>query len=602
MAQIIADRRDIDFVLHEQLKIGRLSENKTFADFNRETVDMIVSEACKLAIRELHPVWKDGDESGCRFDRGRVAVPKSFHRAYELFRKGGWVAMREAPERGGQGMPATVAYTAANYFNGANYAFMIYPRLAHGAGRLVEVFGTDRQKELFLENMYTGKWGGTMMLTEPQSGSDVGAIEASAVKNGDGTYFVKGGKIFVSGGEHDLAENIIHLVLARIKGSPPGIKGLSLFLIPKIWVNDDGSLGGFNDVVCTGIEKKMGIHGNPSCSMSLGGEGKCRGLLLGEENKGISAMFVMMNRARLLVGMQGFACASASYMNAVAYAGQRIQGRHILSGKKDAPSVPIIAHPDVRRQLMTMKVFVEGMRSLLLYIGFLEDMISIGEDSEETSRLQGLIDILTPVAKGYVTDLAFDVCDRGMQIFGGYGYSAEFPQEQLLRDCRVTKLYEGTNGIQAMDLLGRKLRLNNGKLLKILIAEINATIADAGKIPALENLAASVKKTLAKFDESAGHMMKTSGPDGIMVAYAFAHPFLEATGDVVMAWMLLWRAAVASRKLHNATGNDNAFYQGQILSARFFINSILPITAGKMAAILETDDTAVNISEKSFFA
>ncbi len=299
MAQQIADRRDVDFVLHEMLQVEQLSKHEKFADFNKKTVDLVISEARNLAIKEILPTMEIGDREGAKFDKGRVTVPESFHRAYELFKEGEWLAMPEDPEWGGQGMPRSVALAANDYLVGANFAFMMYPGLTHGAGKLVETFGTDKQKELFLKKMYTGEWAGTMLLTEPEAGSDVGALTTTAVKNDDGTYSITGNKIFISSGEHDLVENIIHPVLARIEGAPEGTKGISLFLVPKIWVNDDGSLGEPNDVVCTGIEEKMGIHGNATCSLALGGKGKCKGTLLGEENKGMRAMFIMMNEARL---------------------------------------------------------------------------------------------------------------------------------------------------------------------------------------------------------------------------------------------------------------------------------------------------------------
>jgi alkylation response protein AidB-like acyl-CoA dehydrogenase len=384
MAQQIADRRDVDFVLNEMLQVEQLSKHEKFAEFNKKTVDLIVSEARNLAIKEILPTREIGDKEGLVFDKGNVKLPKSFHRAYELFKEGEWLAMPEDTEWGGQGMPKTVALAANDYFVGANFAFMMYPGLTHGAGKLVETFGTDKQKELFLKKMFTGEWTGTMLLTEPEAGSDVGALNTTAVKNDDGTYSITGNKIFISSGEHDLAENIIHPVLARIEGAPEGTKGISLFLVPKIWANDDGSLGEPNDVVCTGIEEKMGIHGNSTASLALGGKGKCRGTLLGEENKGMRAMFIMMNEARLLVGLQGFCCASASYMCAVNYAKERVQGKNLLQMMdKAAPSVPIIQHPDVRRQLLTMKVYVEAMRSLIYYLGMCDDRIAISDNEEE---------------------------------------------------------------------------------------------------------------------------------------------------------------------------------------------------------------------------
>ena len=339
MAQPIADRRDVDFVLHEQLHVEELSKHEKYADFNKKTVDLIISEARNLAIKEVLPTQKIGDQEGCKLENGVVSVPESFHRVYDLIKEGEWVAMPEDPEWGGQGMPRTVSLAASDYLVGGNFAFMMYPGLTHGAGKLVEEFGTEKQKKLFLKKMYTGEWAGTMLLTEPEAGSDVGALTTTAVKNDDGTYSITGAKIFISGGEHDLADNIIHPVLARIVGAPAGTKGISLFLVPKVWVNDDGSLGEFNDVVCTGIEEKMGIHGNSTCSLSLGGKGKCRGTLLGEENKGMKAMFLMMNEARLLVGLQGFSCASSAYMNALNYARERKQGKNLLQSMNEACAI-----------------------------------------------------------------------------------------------------------------------------------------------------------------------------------------------------------------------------------------------------------------------
>lgn len=602
MAQQIADRRDVDFVLHELLNVEKLSRHDIFAEFNKKTVDLIVSEARNLAIKEILPTQEDGDREGTKFDNGQVTVPESFHRAWELFKEGEWLAMTEDPAWGGQGMPRTVALAASDYMNGANFAFMMYPGLTHGAGKLVETFGTEKQKALFLKKMYTGEWTGTMLLTEPEAGSDVGALTTTAVKNDDGTYSITGNKIFISSGEHDMAENIIHPVLARIEGAPEGTGGISLFIVPKFWVNDDGSLGEPNDVVCTGVEEKMGIHGNATCSMSLGSKGHCRGMLLGEENKGMRSMFLMMNEARLLVGIQGFVCASAAYMHAVKYARQRVQGRHLMNMMdKSAPGVPIIQHPDVRRMLLTMKAYVEGMRSLLYYVGNCDDRLHIADSEEDKDKYQGIVDLLIPIAKGYVSDRAFDVCNLGVQIFGGYGYIKEYPMEQLLRDCRITPIYEGTNGIQAMDLLGRKLGLNKGKPIMDLMGEIQGTIAAARAQAGLEDCAGKLEAVLNKLGEVALHLGKTAMSPQVMAAFAHAYPFMEVSGDVVMAWLLLWRATIAAQKLGNgAKRKDVAFYEGQLKSAEFFANCILPVTLGKMNAVLSASSEAVDISEDAF--
>jgi alkylation response protein AidB-like acyl-CoA dehydrogenase len=602
MAQVIADRRDVDFVLHEQLNVGALSEHEKYAEFNKKTVDLIISEARNLAIKEILPTFKEGDEQGCRLENGQVSVPESFKRAYDLFVEGEWLAMPEDPEYGGQGMPRTVALAAGDYFNGANYAFMMYPGLTHGAALLVEAFGTERQKKRFLRNMFTGKWTGTMLLTEPEAGSDVGNLSTTAVKNEDGTYAITGNKIFISAGEHDMVENIVHPVLARIEGAPAGTKGISLFLVPKYRVNDDGSLGDFNDVVCTGIEHKMGINGNATCSLTLGGKGQCVGELLGEENKGMRAMFLMMNEARLLVGMQGFCCASPSYMNAVNYARERIQGKNLLQMMDpNAPSVAIIQHPDVRRMLISMKSQVEGMRSLLYYAGYLSDQIAVTDDEAEKARLQGMLDLLIPICKGYVTDKAFEVCSTGVQVYGGYGFIKEYPQEQLLRDCRITMIYEGTNGIQAMDLLGRKLGMNKGKPIMDLMVEIQKTVAQAKAVDGLKDYADRVEKALNRLGEVAMHLGATAMSPKVMSAFAFAHPFMEASGDVVMAWMLLWRGVIAATQLEKgAKKKDKAFYEGQVKSVQYFTQAVLPITMGKMDAIMTTCEASIEITEDAF--
>jgi len=598
MAQVISERRDVEFVLHEQFEVGNLSKNDRYAEFNKKTVDMIVNEARNLAVKELLPICKDGDEQGCTFDAGKVIVPDSFKRVYDLFNDGEWLAMTEAPEWGGQGMPHVVGQAAGEYFNGANYPFMMYFGLTHGAGKLVESFGTEEQKAVYLKKLYTGQWCGTMLLTEPCAGSDVGALESTAKKNADGTYSITGSKIFISGGEHEMVDNIIHPVLARIEGAPAGTRGISLFLVPKYLVGEDGSIGAFNDVVCTGIEHKMGIHGNCTCSLTLGGKGGCVGTLLGEENKGMGHMFLMMNEARLLVGMQGFACASAAYMYAVDYAKQRVQGANLLKPKEGG--VAIIQHPDVKRQLLTMKAYVEAMRSTLYYMGLCRDYTHTAEDAETREKYAGLIEILTPVAKGYVTDRSFEVCSQAIQVYGGYGFIEEYPVAQLLRDCRITMIYEGTNGIQAMDLLGRKLGMKRGKVFMDLMGEIGKTVAEAKEIPAVAPFAAKVEAALTNLGELAMHMGKTAMSEKVLSAFSYAHPFLEVTGDVVMAWMLLWRGTAAAKGLEKAKKKDLPFYEGQLKSLDFFTGCVLPVTVGKMEMIKATNSAIVDISEDAF--
>ncbi|NOX35204.1 MAG: acyl-CoA dehydrogenase [Deltaproteobacteria bacterium] len=612
MAQLIADRRDVDFVLHEQIT---MVENELFEEFNKKTIDLIVSEARNLAIKEILPTFKDGDEIGCKFENGKVTVPESFKRAWKIYCEGEWLAMCDDPEVGGQGMPRLVGCAAMEYMVGANSAFMLYYGMTHGAAKLVEAFGTEEQKKLYMKKMFAGTWGGTMLLTEPEAGSDVGALTTTATRKEDGTYSIQGSKIFISSGEHDLCDNIIHPVLARIEGAPAGTRGISLFLVPKYHVNEDGSLGDFNNIVCTGLEHKMGIHGNATASLSLGEKGECIGTLLGKENKGMPEMFKMMNEARAFVGMQGFAVASASYMYALDYARNRVQGRHILAGKdKDAQDVTIIRHPDVKRQLLNMKVYTEGMRSLIYYYGKCSDIVHTTDDEKLRSDTSALIEVLTPIVKGYITDRALEVCSHGVQVFGGYGYISEFPVEQLMRDSRIFMIYEGTNGIQAMDLIGRKLSMNKGESFKYFIAKMKKTVEEAKDIEGIEDLVEKVAHAISRLETLALEIGSRARSKKALNAYAFAHPFLEVTGDVTFAWMHLWRASIAAPKLAEKVGSlekeavaakaaknkDAAFYAGQIGSAKFFIHTLLPSAYGKMDAILEGDTSVEDILTVSF--
>lgn len=615
MAQVLTDRRDIDFVLYEQFDVAEFTRHEKFQDFNKKTFDLIVNEARNLAVKEVLPTYAEGDREGVKFENGRVTVPACYHRPYKLLREGEWTSMIADPELGGQGLPRCIAQAASEYLVGANYALTLYGYLGHSAGELIEYFGSEKQKKLFLKKMYTGQWCGTMQLTEPQAGSDVGALTTSAVKNPDGTYSLTGNKIFITAGDHDLTENIIHPVLARVEGAPPGTKGISLFLIPKIWVNDDGSLGQPNDIICTGIEEKMGIHGSATCQMALGSKGNCRGLLLGEENKGMRVMFHMMNAARLDVGFIGFICGSAAYMYALNYAKTRLQGKELDKlADPDAPQVPIIRHPDVRRMLLWMKTHTEGMRSFLYYVAALFDRQTCSSSEKEKAHLQGLIDLFTPLVKSYCSDRGFDICVKAMQVYGGYGYTCDYPIEQLLRDCKITSIYEGTNGIQAMDFLGRRLGMQKGAVFMSFLQEIQGTVAKAKGITGIQDLAGSVDAAVNRLGEVALHLGKTALSPDFKVAFAFAKPFLDATGDVCMAWMHLWRAAVAVPKLEKLAGSlepaarsakaaknkEAAFYEGVLQSARYFINTILPETMGRMNAIQASDAATIEIPEAAF--
>jgi alkylation response protein AidB-like acyl-CoA dehydrogenase len=613
--QYIADRRDVDFVLYEQFGLEELTRHDKYSDLNKKAMDLVITEARNLAVKEILPTYAEGDAEGARFEDGRVIAPECYRRPLELYREGEWVAMTEDPEIGGQGLPFLLAQAANEYLVGANFAFAAYAVLGHGAGKMIELFGTEKQKEMFLKNLYTGRWGGTMVLTEPNAGSDVGNLETTAVRNEDGTYSITGSKIFITNGDQNLTENIIHPVLARIEGAPRGTKGISLFIVPKIWVNEDGSLGEPNDVVPTGIEEKMGLHGSPTTALSFGSKGRCRGLLLGEENKGMRVMFHMMNEARLGVGLQGLTHASGAYLYAVNYARERIQGRDLSDAANPAADpVAIINHPDVRRMLIWMKAHVDGMRSFVYYVASLFDREALADSDEERETAQGLIDLLTPLVKGYCTDIGYEVNVQAIQVYGGYGYTKDYPVEQLCRDAKISSIYEGTNGIQAMDLLGRKLGMKKGQVFMEFLGEIGKTVSRAKETEGLEEMAARVEAAANRLGEVAMHIGRSAMSENVRTAFANAHPFMMAMGDVLLAWMHLWRAAVAAPKLKKAAGGlddaarlekaaknkDAAFYDGLLRTAQYFIYSVLPATHGRMEAILAENDAPARIHEKSF--
>ena len=602
MAQQIADRRDIDFVLYEQFNAEALGGTSRYEGLNRKAFDLILSEARSFAIKELLPILAEGDRQGVRLENGGVKVPECFHEPFNRFIENEWMSLTEDPELGGQGLPHLVATAATEYLVGPNFAFAGYVGMGQGTAKMIELYGTDLQKQLFVKNLYTTRWAGTMMLTEPEAGSDVGALTTTAVPNEDGTYSITGNKIFITVGDHDLTENIIHAVLARIEGAPAGTKGISLFIVPKIWVNDDGSLGEPNDVICTGVEEKMGIHGSATCSMALGSKGQCRGFLLGEANKGMRVMFHMMNEARLAVAMQSLGIASSAYLHAASYAKERVQGRDLSDMlKKDAPAVTIIRHPDVRRMLTWMKTYVEGMRSFTYFIADCLEQVDFGSEPSERKRCKGLVDLLTPVIKTYNAKYGFEVCVQAIQTYGGYGYIREYPLEQLLRDAKITSLYEGTDGIQAMDLLGRKIGMNKGAVFQDFMAEIGKVVARARQIDELAPLADTMQQTLDRLAGAAMTIGMTALSPDFKTAFAHSVPFLEVFGDVVMAWMLLWRAAVAAEKMAGKVKKkDLPFYRGQIKSAEFFFGTVLPVTQGKMAALEALCPAALEIDAAAF--
>ncbi len=521
--------------------------------------------------------------------------------------------MTQDLEYGGQGLPHILSQVAFEYLIGSNYNLTMYGILACGTGKLIEHGGTEEMKKTYLKNLYTGKWGGTMLLTEPNAGSDLGSLTTSAVKNADGSYSLKGNKIFISNGDQDITENIIHPVLARIEGAPAGTRGISLFLVPKYLVNDDGTPGKFNNIVCTGIEEKMGLHGSPTCSMGLGEKGDCKGFLLGEENKGMSGMFEMMNDVRLEVGTQAFAHASSAYLYAVDYAKNRLQGK-ALGADPSSPQVPLTAHPDVRRMMMNMKAYIDGMRSFIYYTAYCFDKVHCAANNEDKQLYSGLIEILTPVIKAYCSEKGFDVCVEAMQVYGGYGYTRDYPIEQILRDCKITSIYEGSNGIQAMDFLGRKLGMNKGKVFMALISEMQKTIEQAKAVDGLTGMAEKVEAVVNKLAKTAQNVGALLASGKIDAGFALAHPLMEVTGDVVMGWMLLWRAVTASEKLEGIAGGsvgeerakkieknkNGAFYDGQLKTAGYFIFSKLPITAGKMESIMNSNGAVMEIHEKAF--
>lgn len=601
MAQQLVDRRDIDFVLWEQLKADAFLGIDAFKEYDKKTCGLIIDEARRLAIKEVLPTMAEGDREGVRLENGAVSVPACFRKPFKLLLEGNWNNLGVEQEMGGQGAPAFISAAVAEYFMAANWSLYCYATMGDGTAVLIHKYGTEEQKRLFLEPLVTAEWGGTMLLTESEAGSDVGALTTSAVRQADGTFLLSGNKIFITNGEHDLAENIVHPVLARIEGDPPGSRGISIFIVPKFLVNADGSLGERNDIVCTGIEEKHGIHGSATCSMALGTKGRCTGYLLGEECKGMRVMFNMINGARMSTGLQALSYASAAYLLSVDYAKTRVQGRD-LAHFRDAskPSIPIIGHPDVRRNLLWMKSYVDGMRSFFHYtVGCgLEARFAADEKSREL--LQGYYAMLTPIIKEYLAFHGHEVCIQAVQVFGGAGYTQDYPVEQYARDCKITTIYEGTSGIQAMDLLARKIGAQNGAVFTHFVQQISATTAEAGALDQLSELAADLDAAVARLAEVAFGLGQKAMSADYQVAFSHSLPFLHVMGDVIVAWMLLWRAATAAKLLEGAKGKKLAFYKGQIKAAEFFIRTVLPVTRGKMAAIEGGCAAAIEIDDTGF--
>jgi len=615
--KLLVDERDMKFVLYEQLRIEELCKSPLYADFSQETFDMVLEEAAKLAERAYYPSNKKGDEQGCRFENGQVKVPDSFHEPYRLYREGGWPAMADPPEVGGQGLPVALAYACIEMLGAANWSLQMYSGLTHGAAHLLQEFGTPELQKLYMENLFSGEWAGTMCLTEPGAGTDVGSLRTRAERQPDGTFKISGQKTFISSGMHDLTENIIHMVLARVDGSPKGTRGISIFLVPRLRLSESGELVD-NDVACVGIEHKMGIHGSSTCTLNFGENGACTGYLMGEENKGMSIMFEMMNESRLFVGMQGLAHASSAYLHALQYAKERIQGAPIEKMKDaDAPRVRIIEHPDVRRMLMFMKSSTEGMRALLYLTAYCLDRVRTAETQEEKDLFDGYVDLMIPICKSVGSDLGFRVCETAIQVYGGYGYSSDYPVEQFMRDCKIASLYEGTNGIQALDLVGRKLTIKQGQLFKNASKAADEILSKVRKNFRLRDLV----RTYDEAQDSLIQLTKFFGlkfiTDEFHVPILYAKPYLDLFGEVIMGFLLIWQAHLADRRLeeiyqdHGAKDEASrkkllsenrsaAFYFGKIASARFFANQVLTQASGKARGIMNNDKSPLEIPEEGF--
>ncbi len=576
------DLRDIRFILHEQLKVTEtLGRFERFADFDAGMVDQMVEEAVKIATEAIAPTNKIGDREGVKFDgEGNVTTPESFKPVWKLVAEGGWLALTADPELGGMGAPQAVGTAAADAMTGANVSFATYWELARGAANLLAAHSADTWwGRLAAEKLYAGEWGGTMCLTEPGAGSDVGANRTRATPTEEpGVYTLQGEKIFITGGDHDLTENIIHLVLARTPDAPAGTHGLSLFMVPKFLFDENGELGERNDIVVESIEEKMGIHASATTTLSIGGRGTCKGWLIGEEFEGIKVMFHMMNEARIGVGLQGIAGASAAYRNAVAYAKERLQGSDLDDiGDDEAPSVPIIRHPDVRRMLLWQKVLVDGMRSLIYDTACQMDIAAASDDPAAASEAMGFVELMTPILKAFCSDKGFECTVQAMQVFGGYGYTAEYPVEQHVRDTKISSIYEGTNGIQAMDLLGRKMRRGNGVLFMSWLNRVNAEVDRCAGIEELAPVVAAFEKARDALGGAAMHLGALAMQGQLKAAMLQATPFLELFGYVALGHQHLWQARVAHEALQGeVSDSDRKFYRAKVLGARFYAAEFLP--------------------------
>ena len=568
--------RDTLFVLNEVLQIQQYSALPGFSEATPDLVSAILTEGAKFTEEVLQPLNLSGDEIGCtRHANGEVSAPPGFKQAYQQFSESGWGALSADPTYGGQGLPHVISTALEEYMISANMAFMMYPGLTLGAIAAITAVGSDEQKQRYIPNMVAGTWTGTMNLTEPHCGTDLGLLRTKAELQADGTYRITGTKIFISAGEHDMSENIIHLVLAKMSDSPDTVKGISLFIVPKFLVNADGTLGARNAVSCGSLEEKMGIHGNSTCVMNYDG---ALGYLIGEKEKGMRAMFIMMNAARLGVGLQGLSQSEVAAQNAVVYARDRLQGRS-LSGPKNAAGKadPIIVHPDVRRMLMNAKVFNEGARALALWGAVLVDLAHVAADADARQQADDLIGLLTPVIKAFFTDQGFANATNAQQCFGGHGYVREWGMEQFVRDARISMIYEGTNGVQALDLVGRKLAANGGRALRLFTGQVAALVQAASDEPAIAEFAVALKKALEDLQAATQWLMRNAlmKPEN---AGAASTPYLYLMANVAMGYMWLRIARTAQAAASAGTG-EQAFYAAKLTTARYFFCYVLPETA-----------------------
>ena len=616
---LILDDRDQKFVLQELLHTEDLCRMPAWSDFSPDMFDMVLNEAQRLAVEVIFPALVTGDREGCRLSDGQVFAPPSFRRCFDLYREGGWINMGVSQEAGGQGFPMVITMAAKEWFI-HNFAFFCYPEPGQAAAHMIEVYGTEQQKRKYMDKMYAGIWGGTMALSEPSAGSDVGNTKTKAVRQADGSFRLQGNKIFITSGDHDLTENIVHPVLARIEGDPAGTRGISIFLVPKFLVNDDGTMGRRNDYTIGGIEHKMGLHASSTCVINFGDNGDCYAELLGEERQGMKIMFQMMNEARLAVGMQGLASASIAYLHALKYAKERFQGSSIMEMKNpEAPRVAIIQHPDVRRMLLWMKSSVESMRALAYFVALCFDMHHAGNDDAEKDKWIGYAEVLTPIVKAYCSDIGFRVTEYAMQIYGGYGFCSEYPVEQFMRDEKIASIYEGANGIQALDLVGRKLGMKKGAYFMNLLGLMGDTVARYKGQEGLRDLGEAVQTSVNILADTAMFFASCGKTGKFLVPVNNAYPFLMMMGKVVSAWFLLWQAGIAQQKLEELAkargvdindkaalaglikeNKDAAFYSGKVYSARFFAKNVLPEVDAAVTAIKNEDMSILEIAEESF--